>query len=292
MVGQRGHPDEATGEVVCDPCPPVPFTFLAHQAPVLPIKHRRPDRWDGLALVVGSMAPDLAYVTSGTDHYFDGHRLQNQLALMVAAVLLTYVVRLLVLPVAPLALPDGASPLRAALLDASRTRHRVWVVAYSVFVGQLTHLVLDAFTHRDGFVVQNVAFFRSPWFGVGSHHVTLYNALQYGLTIVLGFWCVFMLDRWWSTPRDRSGAPSTHLSPTGVGLVLGSSVVGIVTASVFAPGRYGLEQFHGRPHFSTGSTAIMTWCWIAFIGLLVGCLLARPFVRTGVPDHQPRSIHS
>ena len=65
----------------------MPFTFLAHQAPVLPIKARRPDRWDGLALVVGSMAPDLAYVVARDDrHYFDGHRLQNQLTLMVFAI--------------------------------------------------------------------------------------------------------------------------------------------------------------------------------------------------------------
>jgi hypothetical protein len=270
----------------------MPFTFLAHQAPVLPIKKKRPDRWDGLALVVGSMAPDLAYVTTGTDRYFDGHRLQNQLALMVAAVLLTYVVRLVVLPVAPLALPDGASPLRDVLLDVSRTRHRVWVVAYSAFVGQLTHLALDAFTHRDGFVVQDVAFFRSPWFAVGGHHVTLYDALQYGLSIVLGIWCVVMLRRWWSTPRLETAVASGQLSPAGVGLVVAGSVVGVVTASLVAPGRYGIQDFHGHPYFSTGSTAIMSWCWIAFVGLLVGCILARPFVRAGVSAHQPRSIHS
>jgi hypothetical protein len=270
----------------------VPFTFFAHQAPVLPIKRKRPDRWDGLALVVGSMAPDLVYVTAGTDHYFDGHRLSNQFALMVAAVLLTYVVRLLVLPVAPLALPEGASPLRDALLDASRTRHRVWVVAYSAFIGQLTHLALDAFTHRDGFVVQDVAFFRAPWFAVGGHHVALYNTLQYGLSIVLGLWCVLMLNRWWSTPRPGSDASRSHLTSAGVGLVVGCSVVGIVTASVFAPGRYGPIDFHGRTYFSSGSTAVMTWCWIAFAGLLLGCVLARPFVRAGVVDHQPRSIHS
>jgi hypothetical protein len=238
------------------------------------------------------MAPDLAYVTVGTDHYFDGHRLQNQLSLMVAAVLLTYVVRLLVLPVAPLALPDGASPLRDALLDASRTRHRVWVIAYSAFIGQLTHLALDAFTHQDGWVVQNVAFFRTPWFEVGGHHITLYNALQYGLSIVLGIWCVFMLIRWWSTPRPGSDPPRAHLSRVGVALVAGGSVVGIVMASVFAPARYGLQEFHGRPYVVTGSTAIITWCWIALAGLLLGCLLARPFVRVGAPDHQPRSIHS
>jgi Domain of unknown function (DUF4184) len=277
---------------MCDPCPPVPFTFFAHQAPVLPIKRRQPDRWDGLALVVGSMAPDLAYVSAGTDHYFSGHRLQNQLVLMVGSVLLTYLVGWFVLPVAPLALPDGASPLRDALLDASRTRRRVWVVAYSALIGQLTHLALDAFTHRDGYVVQNVAFFRSPWFEIGGHNVTLYNVLQYGLSIVLGFWCVFMLERWWSEPRPGSEAPRATLLPVGVGLVVACSIVGMVAASVVAPSRYGVHQYHGQPYVGTGSTSVITWCWIAFAGLLVGCLVARPFVRTSDHDHQPRSIHS
>ncbi len=90
--------------------------------------------------------------------------------------------------------------------DASRTRHRVWVVAYSALIGQLTHLLLDAFTHRDGFVVENVAFLRTPWFEVAGHHVTLYNVLQYGLSVVLGLWCVVMLERWWSDPRPEAGA--------------------------------------------------------------------------------------
>ena len=100
--------------VACATLSTVPLTFLAHQAPVLPLKMRDPRRWDGLGLVVGSMAPDLAYVSSGFGYvgtvalYFSGHRLQNLLLLALFGTLLTVVVRRLVLPVAPLLLPDGA----------------------------------------------------------------------------------------------------------------------------------------------------------------------------------------
>jgi hypothetical protein len=277
----------------------MPFTFLAHQTPVLPIKARRPDRWDGLALVVGSMAPDLMYATSGSGYgpwgiplWFDGHALHNQLALMIFSVLLTLVVRRLVLPVAPLALPDSTSPLRDSLLDASRSRHRIWVVAYSALVGQLTHIALDAFTHRDGYVVRNVGFLRAPWFRLLGHDLGMYTVLQYGGTLVLGVWCAFMLNRWWSVPRPEPSGAHTTLATAGRWLLGASTLAGVVVASVVAPHRFGLHDFRGQPYLYGKSVAAMTWCWIVFAGLLLGCLLARPFVGVGAADHQPRSIHS
>ena len=44
----------------------MPFTFFAHQAPVLPVAWAWPNATDGVALVIGSMAPDLAYVLNGS----------------------------------------------------------------------------------------------------------------------------------------------------------------------------------------------------------------------------------
>jgi hypothetical protein len=42
----------------------MPVTFFAHQAPVLPIARRWPQATEGIALIVGSMALDIAYVFS------------------------------------------------------------------------------------------------------------------------------------------------------------------------------------------------------------------------------------
>jgi Domain of unknown function (DUF4184) len=44
----------------------MPFTFFAHQAPFLPMARRWPRLIDGTALIVGTMAPDLAYALNGT----------------------------------------------------------------------------------------------------------------------------------------------------------------------------------------------------------------------------------
>jgi hypothetical protein len=182
--------------------------------------------------------------------------------------------------------------VRSALYDSARSRHRVWVTAYSVLVGQLTHIALDAFTHSDGWVVRNVPLFRTSWFMAFGHHVALYNVLQYGLSVALGVWCLVMLDRWWSTPRPMRDEALPTLRPAGTGLVAGGCFLGVVVASVTAPNRYGWHDFHGRPFFTTGSTTLITWCWIAFAGLLVGSLLARPFVTEHRLAHQPRSTHS
>jgi hypothetical protein len=44
----------------------VPLTFPAHAAAVLPAKWARPSWFDGLALVIGSSAPDFAYALDGS----------------------------------------------------------------------------------------------------------------------------------------------------------------------------------------------------------------------------------
>ncbi|MDP4013047.1 MAG: DUF4184 family protein [Candidatus Nanopelagicales bacterium] len=44
----------------------MPLTFGSHQAVVLPLKMLKPRWFDGTALVIGSMAPDLFFLTHGT----------------------------------------------------------------------------------------------------------------------------------------------------------------------------------------------------------------------------------
>lgn len=45
----------------------MPGTLLSHQAIVLPLKLRWPARFSGLALVIGSMAPDFEFIFRMTD---------------------------------------------------------------------------------------------------------------------------------------------------------------------------------------------------------------------------------
>lgn len=166
----------------------MPFTFLPHQAPVLPLLGRgqRVDpRFDGVALVIGSMAPDLLYVLSGTGFAFDSHAL---VPLLWTSVPLTVALCLMFRRwmAAPLAahLPDGGL-LHLRDFGTVARRRPVWVVTVaSAIVGAVSHVVLDSFTHKDGWAVQHWAPLRAVAFtrhGIG-YHVS--SVLQYSLSFL------------------------------------------------------------------------------------------------------------
>ncbi len=263
----------------------MPFTFLAHQAPVLPLTMKRPHLWDGLALVVGSMAPDLAKVSTGWGYgplglrlYFDGHSVQNQLVLAVFAALLTVIVRHAVLPVAPLVLPDRLGELRSSLLASGHRRPELWRTYLSALVGAVTHIVLDAITHVDGFVAQNVPFLSTPWFTVAGKEVALSKLLQYIATVVLGVWCVILLRRWWSQARPEV-APAILRRGGRVAVFVGAGL-GAAVGLLVAISRTGPKHWRGHEYTLRFPPILITWCWVAFGGLLLGCLVARPFVTS------------
>ena len=93
----------------------MPLTYLSHQAAVVPLKMWLPARFDGTALVFGSMAPDWAYVLNGSRFSVNAHGWPGALWFAVpVAVLAALVVRRLepqllgALPLAPRWLRDTA----------------------------------------------------------------------------------------------------------------------------------------------------------------------------------------
>lgn len=62
----------------------MPFTLLAHQAPVLPLKLAHPRAWSGTALVLGSVGRTVSEY---------GHTLEGQLVLRVPATLALWILR-------------------------------------------------------------------------------------------------------------------------------------------------------------------------------------------------------
>ncbi|HEY8453643.1 MAG: DUF4184 family protein [Micromonosporaceae bacterium] len=121
------------------------MTFPTHPAAVVAMKLWRPRRFDGVALVLGAMAPDLAYVVdgSGLPVWPFSHQplgmIGWSLPLVVAG---TRVVRWAA-PVVAAHLPPGG-PLALRDYGAVRAaRHRWWITAYCALLGAGSHLVLD-----------------------------------------------------------------------------------------------------------------------------------------------------
>ncbi len=129
----------------------MPFTFFAHQAPVLPVARRWPNATDGVALVIGSMAPDLAYLLNGSRFAIWAHAFPWLVTFCVpVTICLSWIVVRVLAPVVPAHLPQLGN---FRLQDyRGLATHRFGIVSTPVcaFVGALSHVAFDSLTPRMG----------------------------------------------------------------------------------------------------------------------------------------------
>jgi len=128
----------------------MPLTFLAHQAPVLPLKLLWPRRFDGVALCVGSMVPDFAYVAAGTSWAFVSHSAWGLAWFCVPVALVVSVVVRWISPTVFGHLPAGLREDGGRLVGPAPPLLRTLT---SAAIGAGSHVLVDACTHRHGFVV-------------------------------------------------------------------------------------------------------------------------------------------
>lgn len=168
----------------------MPFTFLAHQAPVLPLVLLWPRRFDGVALCVGSMVPDFAYVAAGTSWGFVSHSAWGLAWFCVPVALVVSVAIRWSAPVVLGHLPRALRADGARLLGPTPPLLRTIV---SAAIGAASHLLIDACTHRHGFVVARVPGLRSAPLTVLGSPVPIYKLLQIPGSLVLAGLAVLCL---------------------------------------------------------------------------------------------------
>jgi hypothetical protein len=128
----------------------VPFPLLAHQAPILPLKAWRPALFNGTALVVGSMAPDLQnFWNTPTGAAEFGHTLVGQLVfcLPMTMFVVLFVGNLRLGEVLAARLGGRFAWLADAATDIARPGGMLRAVT-SALIGSFSHLGLDALTHE------------------------------------------------------------------------------------------------------------------------------------------------
>ncbi len=178
----------------------MPWMIPSHQAPVLPLKRWKPAWFSGLALVLGSIAPDLVFIFrldetgSPASHTFPGQILITMPFVVVLHTLATALVLPWLLP----RLPDGA-PFHFHSLARCRPASDLLglaKVALSGLIGGLTHVAIDGFTHGDhsGWALPLLPVLGTSLPGPFGP-LPLYDALQIGLTIGLGAWALVAWDR-------------------------------------------------------------------------------------------------
>jgi len=161
----------------------MPFTF-AHPTYAFPFKFINP-RWFSLTgLVLGSMAPDFEYFLALEPHRTDGHSFSGLVVQVIPlCILFAYLYHTWVKESLVLHLPSALGLNRRAysLLSTWSLRTlRDWMIyILSVSIGFLSHIVVDAFTHEGGYMVQQLTVLQS----IVILDLPVYKILQHSLSL-------------------------------------------------------------------------------------------------------------
>lgn len=238
----------------------MPFTFLAHQSFVLPLKWARPRWFDGTALCVGSMAPDLTYLLDNTRWEFASHNLD---ALLRVSLPLTIVLTLLFRH--RIAEPLGAhlpGALGTEVRALARANRPLAMTAGCGLLGALSHVFVDGFTHRDGWATARWVFLREG-VRIGTLQLPLASLLQYAGHVFGTLGGLLMLallvrghrfSQWngVTAPAPFARRPLRFWLPVALGAV---AALGVGGATLYAR--------------AAVATAIIRAAWTAFAGLWI-----------------------
>ncbi len=238
----------------------MPVTFPAHQAVVLPLKLWRPSRFDATALCVGAAAPDLGYTVLRTSSHSWLGALGYALPLTLVA---CAVLRRGAAAGIAANLPD-LGPFRLRSYGVLPQRRPGWFVTLtSAWIGVASHIVLDSFTHSQGWGAQQVGFDRVVTLPVRGD-ASVAGILQYSGHVVLSLATLAMLlvvgrrrllERWYGT--DAVADARRH-RPTSVQRLVYWVTVAATTVGVVAAAG------------SIGRSAVFA----GLLGALIGSLLA------------------
>jgi hypothetical protein len=222
----------------------MPWMAPSHPAPLLPLKLWKPTAFSGLALCLGAAVPDLEFVLAIKQDSVLSHTLVGQLLFTVPIVLVLHA--LLTAVVLPWLVPLFTFGAPWHFEDLARVRQArttgEWVrVAVSGFIGGLSHLLLDGFTHGSatGWGVHRWPIFATPIpLPLGS--VPFYDCLHVTLTVVLGSYGIWqaahmgrrrLLADWYpnresatreATPSERRGALGYFAACALLGFAVGA----------------------------------------------------------------------
>lgn len=174
---------------------------------------------DGVTLVVGSMAPDMAYALTGSRFRLWAHAMPELVWFCVPVTLLVswLIVRVLA-PVVPAHLPDAGELRLRELRGLSTHRFRPLPAVVGAFVGAASHVILDSFTHDWGWFARNVSWYGDrivdgTWLG---REWTVYRVIQYvghvgGSRLCIGLLWRYGRQRWMTDRAMQLGEAVTSV---------------------------------------------------------------------------------
>jgi hypothetical protein len=189
----------------------MPFTF-AHPAAAIPFTH-----W-GLvlsALVIGSMAPDLMYFFCLSTRCQFGHTLTGLIIFCIPVGLVALWVFHTGLKY-PLLSLFPISHQKRLLPIANQFRFFPWqrllLIVLSLFIGALTHVIWDSFTHSDRWGVQQLPILNTTVIETTYGSIKGYKILQYISTLAGATLLLYFYWRWLKQATKESIQPSTQFT--------------------------------------------------------------------------------
>ncbi len=276
----------------------MPWIVPSHQAPVLPLVRWKPQLFSGLALVLGTLVPDLTFILSLDENGFPpGHTFAGQILITMPLVVVLYLLATgLVLPWLLPRLPGGRPFYLDVLARCERPRsaRALAKIAFSGMIGGLTHVAIDGFTHADS---SGWALPLLPILGASLPQILgalpVYELLQIVLTIGLGIVAFRGWQRMALGARLAQSGPSTAEAAVAPGLrplpleardalvraLAAAAVVGALLAPL-VKGAYGTPNAVKLAAYGAITAIVLT--------VLLGALLER--LREAIAFFGPRVL--
>jgi hypothetical protein len=252
----------------------MPFT-LAHPAIVVPLARWRP-RWFPLAaLAIGSMAPDFEYFVRLRTVQTIGHELIGIPVFCVPAALLVLLVFEFVMKAPLIELLPGPHRLR---LLPHRAPIRLWpasrllAVVAALTLGAFSHLVWDAFTHRDRWGARHVPALLTTVLTFHGADLKVFKVLQYGSTAVGFALLAYWYWAWFRSSPVATGAPPALSAGTRRAVVTGLVAIALLAGLVGAWWAYPARTYVIYGRIAIGMT---TSFFLGSLGYSIAFRLAR-----------------
>ncbi len=237
----------------------MPFT-VSHTVAAIPLAKYLGKYGAMSPLVIGSMTPDIAYITPFLVHQrMDSHSLIGLYLFCIPMGLTVYFLyHLLMAPVIVSILPKSIqNHLSNDLFQGKLPNIPSHVLVLSLVIGALTHIIWDFFTHQSG-LPQFVHWMNVSIMNIDGYHIMPYRVLQhfsslFGLALLI-FWGMRWFNRTKNQPKaltSQSGwrAPKSLVLLAFVVISLSSIIGGLFLGTVKMPetdvmyGLYGAQVF-------------------------------------------------
>jgi hypothetical protein len=245
----------------------VPFT-LAHPAAVLPLRGLR--YLPTAPLIIGAVAPDIPYYVPGSFERFmpDTHDfVGSYTTCLVLGYLVLSAILILRRPLTALLSPR-ARWLCLHAIAPLRKRPSAWLLAGpAIVIGTWSHLLWDAATHSDGWLVRRVAALSAP-VTIGSYTGPVCHVLQYVSSV---FGLLVLVIWYWRLHSPAAVPPDPHAPRSAVRPIL----MLVATAGVLIGGVQAIANLEHAHNIYRSINILLTHslAWFAALYLVAGIVV-------------------